>query len=1234
MAEIQELTIRIRGKNNPFQLRAERDGRAVTVWEDFAFQRVEDLNDHLRVFYEHGNSGGQIDLVGRALFEVTFTPSIREAYDALMHKNQVVRLRISDDSESDAIHNLPWEIMRDEQGFLVDKGNLLFVRTDGEVGMERLPTITGVLRVLFVATMHDMEDSSVQGIAERVNEHFKANNRQQVEFEPLLQKDATFTRLSGELRKGYHIVCFLCHGDAKTASIMLASDYDEGGAAYPAEAIATLIKTSTARQATRLVMLLACRTGEAGEAAGRSFARALLKNHRLPAVIAMQREFDIQENTPNFAGHTLSALVNQQTIEEAMNAGRQQVTAEALLTPILYLQTREGRLFRRGANWRRYSMLIAGIALIIGVLLGGLLIQSRIERNVALIEEQTTRLQTLEQLARARDYQLPNTVSQPIIAGDDLWYGIQSQGVLRVRLDALGRERTLTDDPLTQCLNGIESLACTLIPLPLDDTPLLQDESYLWAVSADEQSVTRIDINSDTAQTIRLDENPSRMWAAGNYVWVSSGNQLIPIDRVTMQPAAAIPMPFTPGEPFSTDDALWIPYIGDDRLLRVSLETATAVDVALPLPAYSATFADRYVWISSLDGLMKLDPATNEVQILTPGYQLEQLRPAESFLWGIDSAQNLVVQFDSNQSSVAKTFPLADRPSAFFPVGDYLWVIAEGERLWLFNRLTGQLVTPEGIELRGASQITNIVHAQGRAWFTLPDQNAVLVINLGTGRIERRFDSLCRRPVGPTYDGANMWFACHEDSRPGFAHLPATMYGFGSPSLERAVHEYPIIERDGYLWVTQGQVGRVTAYNPVTNRDVNLLNLGASMLPLEQDGQYLWTAALIPNASPIRSRVYRLQPSVNPFGDYEAAVSIYEVDGEVYSLDVVHDHIWINHADYERLRETSTLTIIQRDSLSLVYTYVYQLLVSSVTPIGDDVWVGVSDFTDGYLYRLNARTGEQVNVYNPPQTTYAPWAPVEYDNRLWLFTGAPSLGNSSEWALSLMGARPLDDEDGAASGELEFAPDLQMPALYGLDFNNTPDQQWGPVYRLPGLPSRPLLDGSRVWLSNFSRPPVVVRRSFDNETSAYVFDLAEGRVVGETLNPCELTAGIHLVGSFAWIGCSAPESALWTINRQTLEINRCYANVGSRPWTPIVVGDYVWFTFQDSNNAAVFEIETGRLIRRIALGEQPGPPHEINGQIWVFNAGDGTLQLIEPEVAVNAAAAPNTQENCTSRQEG
>ncbi|MBC7250500.1 MAG: CHAT domain-containing protein [Anaerolineae bacterium] len=304
--------------------------------------------------------------LGHRLFEVLFHDELAALLDM-----RPLRLRLRFEESAHKLRALPWEYTyggRPPQ-FLGASPQVALVR-DLSAGDGPLPPrrVSRPLRVLVVVSSpRDLEPLDISAERRRLEEVWQPlRERGEVEWEFLERGDkSTMDALDSRLgaNEGWDIVHFIAHGKVDGSRSYLRLEAEDGWSEDVSEEQLSALFSGrlgpSRARAPALVVLNACRTaGLAGAQATLGLAPVLVRSGQLLAAVGMQ--FPISDNAARlFAAKFYEALFRagqvDYAIAKARNAimsAKRGVEGRDWGTPVLYMQTKEGRLFRFvGAEW-------------------------------------------------------------------------------------------------------------------------------------------------------------------------------------------------------------------------------------------------------------------------------------------------------------------------------------------------------------------------------------------------------------------------------------------------------------------------------------------------------------------------------------------------------------------------------------------------------------------------------------------------------------------------------------------------------------------------------------------------------------------------------------------------------------------------------------------------------------------------------------------------------------------
>lgn len=828
------------------------------------------------------------------------------------------------------------------------------------------------------------------------------------------------------------------------------------------------------------------------------------------------------------------------------------------------------RTLRRRIN-RQIASLVAG-GVLFAVLLGvvavifqgqqaQLTLQAQeIEAQATLSAETEIRVQTLAQLNRRRLYPVGSPIqgSRPVLDKTSLWVSDEANGVL-LEIDLLTGE-TISD------------------PIPVGSEPRIpvMDGNDVWVSAGGGSTVTRIDTSRRSPpQVFTVSDSPSVPLITLDAAYTMAGaGTLYRLDKATGE-VTSFPLPDpNPLTPIVAGEAIWVILPGDQELLRFGTDFTQPQTFALNArPAGAVAVGDDLI-VSVGSVLQRFDAQSGQVvaQLAQPG-MLGVPIFADGWLWVIAHQARQILQIDPNTFTVTQTFTIDAEPHQVYITDDRLWLPTRSNELISLHRSTGEQVSR--IPLVGSNQLDTPVLAGHYLWLTVTQRSAVYVIDKNTGTVFREF-SPCEQPVAPLFDGANMWFSCRGEPR--IITIPADMTFFETESFIEANQSHIPIEYGGNLWIVQDDPGNIIVFDG--QRGVTQLSIGQNMIPLVKAGSYLYTAY---GEEGVSGYLVQINPAL--LGSPEA-IRVEPFEGSIHQIEPIEGNIWVTFSNFSNLDDSVNLAVLDQATLQPVNEPL-QLgyITMGVERIGADVWVGASQITTAAAYRFDAVTAQQIGeAYDLPGTDFGAWSPVAIGNTAWFTASAPTV------------------RDFVSIVTQQTVPSLLIPMDLGT-------YEWGEPIELPNLVGVPKWDGQYLWFSLIGMGLVSVREEVTNSSGVLAVDINSGTIYGPW-KPCESLTDFYIAGDFVYVGC-LEESLMMTIDRRDLnQPPHLYERIGINPNAPLIYDGHVWFSFSESDNAAVFDLETGELKHVFAVGRAPQAPVLYQERVWVYNAGDGSLQRL------------------------
>lgn len=291
--------------------------------------------------------------VGSTLFEHAITGPVREFYNKCQGQADAqgkgIRWRLTLDP---SVSDLPWEFLCLQNRFLALHPRSPVVRYIE--GAEPVATVKGEhpLRVLVViAGPNDVAPLDTEAEKERINAALEPLVKKGLVDVELIEGPDTWENLMKRLRPNKtHILHFIGHGefDEKNGEgVLIMEDADSNAMRIDSERLGVLVQGKSRLQ---LVILNSCLGTQGDESQPFSSMAAGLVRSGVPAVIAMQ--FEISDGAARTISETFySSIALNFPVDAALTEARRQIflsDRDSLewATPILYMQVRDGQLFR------------------------------------------------------------------------------------------------------------------------------------------------------------------------------------------------------------------------------------------------------------------------------------------------------------------------------------------------------------------------------------------------------------------------------------------------------------------------------------------------------------------------------------------------------------------------------------------------------------------------------------------------------------------------------------------------------------------------------------------------------------------------------------------------------------------------------------------------------------------------------------------------------------------------
>lgn len=1113
--------------------------------------------------------------------------AVQEAIAAANKDGGLLRLVLVD--LPPALSGLPWEALRYDQRFVALDTNFSLVREVGSVRPFKNARIRGTLRVLFIKGGMPPEfenlgkeiDRTEAEMQDAITALRKANRlrpgRLQIE---LIAESGDEKSLSNLPAKHYHVIIYAGHGTPDRIFLKSAT------VGYT-PTTATKLMSLLAKQESRLIFLLACETSADNRESNIAAFAPTLTPH-FPSVVAMQTQV-VYERSSKLAVEFLRGLANGHTVEAALTMARRRPNVNAAISreaisPILYLQTENSALFPAAVNWSlRFLGALALFFLLLA--LAAIIAQARTQRAAELqvLQDEDKRLQDSGFLAQIR----PMRTS----AGSTRTLTVSSAGVAQT-------ESRLNQNGYLTLYRG-DTQRTHLIEVGRDPGAARFDGRNYWLVNrgADPQTTGQSILmrippaENQRPNTFPVGNNAADPILSAGFVYVQSRDDrkvsVLAVDAPEGTAPTEIRTEINAPAIFDGGGAIWL--AGRRKLQRIEGNQIVAT-FNLSGTLRNAIYAADGVWCLFDDGtVQRLNPKDGAILATTTqpfADKATDLIHSNEGVWVLEAGGRQAVRMVISANGITLIpFDLGGTPS---------YVTFTPGRIWSFfgneiavHDAAGALL--QKIAFVGADSVREAITDGETIWLNAPAISTVTLLRLVDFSTIRRFTP-CQNAHDMALSGGNVWFSCGDRNEP--LALPAQIISFRTARARSAAAP---IEQAGDLWIPIIESGRILVFDGKAVR-TELALPGLQKLLLDPDGRTIWAYSVVGEAG----QIVRYRPQLeaaSPFNlidsspVYRVTADTIPVYGTITNIQIIGDYVWVQHGKTSELKtEPANLTLIQRNSLEIKAQKI-ELLTTSVTAIDQDVWVGAVNDSDGILARLD-KTGTLKATYNPSDTRNSTFGVASWGKKIWMLSGAIPFAAVTEI---------LNNGLNLANRDIP-----SVPILFTLD---PATGQFEPKFSFRALPLRPVIDGARLWFLTTSLPQLIPSPNAPGSWQLVMFQMDSAQ--SKTYDVCAYPNLLGIGGDFMWAGCNVDTPVLVAINRENPDQVLRFEQTGITPSAPLVVGDRVWFTFQDSASAAVFNAKTGQLLGMQATASRPGAPFSYQGGIWTYAAGDSVLQRLD-----------------------
>lgn len=840
--------------------------------------------------------------------------------------------------------------------------------------------------------------------------------------------------------------------------------------------------------------------------------------------------------------------------------------------------------------WWQNAAVTAVVSIILLVMLGiflagqSALSNQALEAQRAINLEIDRSLQTLAQLNRQTEYPVGQKPDELLQVGDSVWVTDETDGSLN-RLPINGD----TPPAALELSGGLKNLQYY--------------QGYVWVYGQTEALLYRVDTMTNTVESIKLPAAAHTIIGAGERIWVLSN-----VDHVLYQINATVaPLNIEREIPIGQDDVslvaggryVWLHNKNQGILTRFDANSAEQQVYNGFLNSTKFLYQAGDLWFIRDQFLIRIDFESGQVGAISEVLVAVDVDISVDAgdVYAVSADKTTLLHFDRETLHVQSQYQVTSEIRRWYNTPDHLWIFTATSEAFIFDKAQKTLVTTQLIQ---GNQEPSIPLSDGtNLWITPNKQGTSYVFDSTDGTLYRQFQ-LCSEVSTPVFDGAQMWFGCPTQQR--VISLPAHLAFFGErTSLEDERQHQPILI-DRWLWMIQEQTGRLLIYDTVQDQLVSEVILTPGLVPLVEDGEYLWTGV----AS--TGQVIRISP--NEFSlnaPQETYIQTVDLGRSFATIDVFERYIWLRHNDP---RPGIKLSVIDRDAVSItrrVQDSELGIGIWGAITYNNEVWAVGATGSAGFLIRMTA-SGEILEEIDIPDTLYSAWNIIPIGDTLWLNVVVPRADEVITVLFGLM-------------GDSEALREMQEGGLFSVRGYIPSTQTWrSEQWRVPTTVSNPIEDDVWIWFSILGTPPAFTDAEVGSESGEIALNITTGEVVSfidrcnQTTNTGEIRYGMSSApmrhGDFIYAGCYDESNEFVVYDIKTKMLHRIYDDLGRRPRPSIHAEGQVWVVFEATNTLAVFDEATGELISQLSVDEGPSIPLIQDGFAWIYHSLSDTLQRI------------------------
>jgi hypothetical protein len=276
----------------------------------------------------------ELEIVGNALYKLIFKEDLGSRFKAwfnALKQNERFRLRLK--IKAPELISVPWELMRDEKGFLARRSNVFIIRYMNVNKQEE--NIVHKIRLLIVT-------ASPKNMSFNENEHIdelqKLFKLYEIHLDILSGEQVTREGLFNKLKDNkYNLFHFVGHGtfDKNEGKVWVIKQPGGKEESITAEDLGNWLSYSE----VNFAFFCSCKTGITSQKNTFSGVAHSLISKNIPAVVAMQYDFP-QGQATAFVKTFYDILLKGKPIDEAMSLARNRLPDNdiAWCIPVLYSQ--------------------------------------------------------------------------------------------------------------------------------------------------------------------------------------------------------------------------------------------------------------------------------------------------------------------------------------------------------------------------------------------------------------------------------------------------------------------------------------------------------------------------------------------------------------------------------------------------------------------------------------------------------------------------------------------------------------------------------------------------------------------------------------------------------------------------------------------------------------------------------------------------------------------------------